>query len=193
MKFLFDLFPVILFFITFKFVDIYAATIVAMVATILQILWVYYRHRKIDAMQWASLILIVVFGGLTIFLQNKVFIQLKPTVLYWLFAAVLFISAQFFKKNWIQVVMGKQVTLKQTHAHSIWGKLNFAWIIFFLAMGVLNLYVAFQFSEDTWVNFKLFGSTGLLVVFIILQSIWLGKHIESWPQTNYAFNNLLPI
>ena len=92
---------------------------------------------------------------------------------------MLFISAQFFKKNWIQVVMGKQVTLKQTHAHSIWGKLNFAWIIFFLAMGVLNLYVAFQFSEDTWVNFKLFGSTGLLVVFIILQSIWLGKHIES--------------
>lgn len=193
MKFLFDLFPVILFFITFKFVDIYAATIVAMVATILQILWVYYRHRKIDAMQWASLILIVVFGGLTIFLQNKLFIQLKPTVLYWLFAAVLFFSAQFFKKNWIQVVMGKQVTLKQTHAHSIWGKLNFAWIIFFLAMGVLNLYVAFQFSEDTWVNFKLFGSTGLLVVFIILQSIWLGKHIESWPQTNYASNNLLPI
>jgi intracellular septation protein len=107
-------------------------------------------------MQWASLILIVVFGGLTIFLQNKVFIQLKPTVLYWLFAAVLFISAQFFKKNWIQVVMGKQVTLKQTHAHSIWGKLNFAWIIFFLAMGVLNLYVAFQFSEDTWVNFSCF-------------------------------------
>jgi len=179
MKFLFDLFPVILFFITFKFADIYAATIVAMVATILQILWVYYRHRKIDAMQWASLILIVVFGGLTIFLQNKVFIQLKPTVLYWLFAAVLFISAQFFKKNWIQVVMGKQVALKPQHAHSIWGKLNLAWIIFFLVMGVLNLYVAFEFSEDTWVNFKLFGSTGLLVVFIILQSIWLGKHIES--------------
>lgn len=98
MKFLFDLFPVILFFITFKFADIYAATIVAMVATIVQILWVYYRHRKIDAMQWASLVLIVVFGSLTIFLQNKVFIQLKPTVLYWLFAAVLLISAQFFKK-----------------------------------------------------------------------------------------------
>ena len=82
MKFLFDLFPVILFFITFKFVDIYAATIVAMVATILQILWVYYRHRKIDAMQWASLILIVVFGGLTIFLQNKVFILFQLLLLF---------------------------------------------------------------------------------------------------------------
>ncbi|MBJ7503580.1 MAG: septation protein A [Polynucleobacter sp.] len=150
-----------------------------MVATIVQILWVYYRHRKIDAMQWVSLILIVVFGGLTIFLQNKVFIQLKPTVLYWLFAAVLFISAQVFKKNWIQVVMGKQVILKPRNANTLWGKLNLAWVIFFLAMGVLNLYVAFQFSEDTWVNFKLFGSTGLLVIFIILQSIWLGKHIES--------------
>jgi intracellular septation protein len=103
MKFLFDLFPVILFFVAFKFADIYTATIVAMIATIAQILWVYYRHRKIDATQWTSLVLIVVLGALTIFLQDKTFIQLKPTALYWFFAAGLFISAQFFNKNWIQV------------------------------------------------------------------------------------------
>ena len=96
MKFLFDLFPVILFFVAFKFADIYTATIVAMVATIAQILWVYYRHRKIDAMQWMSLVLIVVLGALTIFLQDKTFIQLKPTALYWLFAAGLFVSAHGF-------------------------------------------------------------------------------------------------
>jgi intracellular septation protein len=178
MKFLFDLFPVILFFVAFKFADIYTATIVAMVATIAQILWVYYRHRKIDAMQWMSLVLIVVLGALTIFLQDKTFIQLKPTALYWLFAAGLFISAQFFNKNWIQVLMGKQVTLKENTARNTWSQLNLAWSIFFLLMGALNLYVAFQFSEDTWVNFKLFGTTAMLIVFVIAQGFWLSKHME---------------
>ena len=178
MKFLFDLFPVILFFVAFKFADIYTATIVAMVATIAQILWVYYRHRKIDATQWTSLVLIVVLGALTIFLQDKTFIQLKPTALYWFFAASLFISAQFFNKNWIQVLMGKQVTLKENTARNTWSQLNLAWSIFFLLMGALNLFVAFQFSEDTWVNFKLFGTTALLIVFVIAQGFWLSKHME---------------
>ena len=178
MKFLFDLFPIILFFVAFKFGDIYTATIVAMVATIVQILWVYYRHRKIDAMQWISLIMIIVFGSLTKFLHDKTFIQLKPTALYWLFSGALFISLQFFNKNWIQVLMGKQVTLKADRSHSVWYRLNLAWAAFFFLMGALNLYIAFEYSEETWVNFKLFGSTGLLVVFVILQGLWLAKHIE---------------
>ena len=178
MKFLFDLFPIILFFVAFKLADIYTATIVAMIATIGQILWVYYRHRKIDAMQWISLLMIVVFGSLTIFLHDKTFIQLKPTALYWLFSGALFISAQFFQKNWIQVLMGKQVTLKEKNAHSVWHRLNMAWATFFFVMGALNLYIAFEFSEETWVNFKLFGSTGLLLVFVILQGVWLAKHME---------------
>ena len=178
MKFLFDLFPIILFFIAFKFGDIYTATIVAMVATIGQILWVYYRHRKIDAMQWVSLVMILVFGSLTIFLHDKTFIQLKPTALYWLFSGALFISAQFFQKNWIQVLMGKQVTLKANSAHSVWHSLNKAWALFFFFMGALNLYIAFEYSEETWVNFKLFGSTGLLLVFVIAQGVWLSKHME---------------
>lgn len=178
MKFLFDLFPIILFFVAFKLGDIYTATIVAMIATIGQILWVYYRHRKIDAMQWISLVMIVVFGSLTIFLHDKTFIQLKPTALYWLFSGALFISAQFFQKNWIQVLMGKQVTLKEKSAHFVWHKLNMAWAVFFFVMGALNLYIAFEFSEETWVNFKLFGSTGLLLLFIIIQGVWLSKHME---------------
>ncbi len=178
MKFLFDLFPIILFFVAFKLADIYTATIVAMVATIGQILWVYYRHRKIDAMQWISLVMIVVFGSLTIFLHDKTFIQLKPTALYWLFSGALFISAQFFQKNWIQVLMGKQVTLKEKSAHSVWHQLNMAWAAFFFVMGALNLYIAFEFSEETWVNFKLCGSTGLLLLFVIIQGVWLSKHME---------------
>ena len=182
MKFLFDLFPIILFFIAFKFGDIYTATIVAMVATIGQILWVYYRHRKIDAMQWISLVMILVFGSLTIFLHDKTFIQLKPTALYWLFAGALFISAQFFRKNWIQVLMGKQVTLKPENSHSVWHQLNMAWATFFFFMGILNLYIAFEYSEEVWVNFKLFGSTGLLVIFVIIQGVWLSRHMEHPPE-----------
>jgi intracellular septation protein len=178
MKFLFDLFPIILFFIAFKFGDIYTATIVAMVATIGQILWVYYRHRKIDAMQWVSLVMILVFGSLTIFLHNKTFIQLKPTALYWLFSGALLISAQFFQKNWIQVLMGKQITLKAHNSKSVWHQVNMAWALFFFLMGALNLYVAFEYSEEAWVNFKLFGSTGLLVAFVILQGVWLSRHME---------------
>ncbi len=178
MKFLFDLFPIILFFIAFKFGDIYTATIVAMVATIGQILGVYYRHRKIDAMQWVSLVMILVFGSLTIFLHDKTFIQLKPTALYWLFSGALLISAQFFQKNWIQVLMGKQITLKESSAKSVWHQVNMAWATFFFLMGALNLYIAFEYSEEIWVNFKLFGSTGLLVVFVILQGVWLTRHME---------------
>jgi len=178
MKLLFDLFPIILFFIAFKCGDIYTATIVAMVATIGQILWVYYRHRKIDAMQWVSLAMILVFGSLTIILHDKTFIQLKPTALYWLFSGALFISANVFKKNWIQVLMGKHVTLKADSSHSLWHRFNLAWVTFFFLMGALNLYIAFDYSEDTWVNFKLFGSTGLLIVFVIIQGIWLGRHME---------------
>jgi intracellular septation protein len=178
MKFLFDLFPIILFFIAFKLGDIYTATIVAMVATIGQILWVYYRHRKIDTMQWISLVMILVFGSLTIFLHDKTFIQLKPTALYWLFAAALFVSAQFFNKNWIQVLMGKQITIKPVQAHFVWHRLNLAWATFFFLMGALNLYIAFEYSEEIWVNFKLFGSTGLLLVFVIIQGVWLARHME---------------
>jgi intracellular septation protein len=178
MKFLFDLFPIILFFVAFKFSDIYTATIVAMVATIGQILWVYYRHRKIDTIQWISLAMILVFGGLTIFLHDKTFIQLKPTALYWLFSAALFISAQFFSKNWIEVLMGKQVSLKPESSHSVWHKLNMAWAGFFFLMGLLNLYIAFEYSEEAWVNFKLFGSTGLLIVFVIIQGVWLTRHMD---------------
>ncbi len=178
MKFLFDLFPIILFFIAFKVADIYTATIVAMVATIGQILWVYYRHRKIDAMQWVSLVMIIVFGSLTIFLHDKTFIQLKPTALYWLFSSALLVSAHFFNKNWIQVLMGKQIQLKTERSYSVWHQLNHAWALFFFFMGALNLYIAFEFSEETWVNFKLFGSTGLLIVFVIIQGVWLSKHME---------------
>ncbi|MDP2829458.1 MAG: septation protein A [Sulfuricellaceae bacterium] len=174
MKFLFDFFPILLFFAVFKLYGIYAATATAIVATFAQIGWVWVRHRKVDTMLWVSLAIITVFGGATLLLHDETFIKWKPTVLYWLFAVVLLASAGLFKKNLIRTMMEKQFTAPDF----IWRNLNLAWALFFAAMGVLNLYVAFNFSTDIWVNFKLFGSMGLMFVFVILQGLALSKYIE---------------
>jgi len=175
MKFLFDLFPVILFFVAFKFFGIYIATAVAIVATVAQIAWVCYRHRKIDNIQWVTLGVIVVFGGATLLLHDETFIKWKPTVLYWLFGVALLVAEFGFRKNLIKAMMGKQITL----ADSIWRCLLMSWIGFFVIMGVLNLYVAFNFSTDAWVNFKLFGGTGLMLAFVVLQALFLAKYVDS--------------
>lgn len=174
MKFLFDFFPIILFFAAFKIYGIYTATAVAIVATFAQIGWVWVKHRKVDTMLWVSLAIITIFGGATLLLHDETFIKWKPTVLYWLFAVVLLASAGLFKKNLIRTMMEKQFTAPDF----IWRNLNLAWALFFAAMGVLNLYVAFNFSTDIWVNFKLFGSMGLMFVFVILQGLALSKYIE---------------
>ena len=174
MKFLFDLFPVILFFVAFKFAGIYVATAVAMGATVAQIAWVWFRHRKVDPMLWVSLGVVTVFGGATLVLHNDTFIKWKPTVLYWAFSVALVVSALAFNKNLIEAMMGKQIQLP----HRIWGQLNYVWAIFFVLLGILNLFVAFNFSTDAWVNFKLFGATGCLVVFIVGQSLWLSKYMK---------------
>ena len=166
MKFLFDLFPVILFFVAFKLADIYVATGVAIAATFAQIGWLWLRRRRIEPLLWASLAIVVVFGGATLLLQDETFIKWKPTVLYWLFGAVLAASAYFFRKNLIRAMLGSQIELPEP----VWARLNVSWIVFFLVMGVLNLYVAYNFGTDFWVNFKLFGGIGLMVLFVVGQS-----------------------
>lgn len=203
MKFLFDLFPVILFFGVFKWGEgnaqaaqafgqqylaglvsggevtlaqapILLATAIAIVATVLQIGWLLVRGKKVDTTLWLSLAIIVVFGGATIYFHNETFIKWKPTVLYWCFAAALLFSQMFLKKNLIRTMMEKQMSLPD----GIWRRVNLSWVAFFLTMGLLNLYVAFNFSTDSWVNFKLFGSMGLMFAFIIVQSLMLSKHIK---------------
>ena len=174
MKLLFDIFPVVLFFIAFKLYDIYVATAVAVGATFVQIGWSWVRHRKVDTMMWVSLAVIVVFGGATLLLHNETFIKWKPTVLYWLFAVSLTVSQLVFRKNLIRSMMEKQVSLPEP----VWTRLLVSWIVFFAVMGVVNLAVAYNFSTDTWVNFKLFGGIGLMLVFVVLQSLMLSRHIE---------------
>jgi len=174
MKFLFDLFPVILFFVAFKFFGIYAATAVAIAATFLQIGWLKWRRRKVDTMMWVSLAIIVVFGGATLALHDETFIKWKPTVLYWLFGAVLVGAELLFRKNLIRAMLHEQVQMPD----AVWTRLNWSWAGFFVFMGAANLYVAYNFSTDAWVNFKLFGGMGLMLLFVVLQALFLARYVE---------------
>jgi intracellular septation protein len=174
MKLLFDLFPVILFFAAYKLGDIYIATGAAIVATFVQIGWVWLRHRKVDTMLWVSLGLIVVLGGMTLAFRDETFIKWKPTVLYWVFAVVLLASAMLFGKNLIRIMMSAADIEAPDH---VWSKLNLAWAVFFGFMGAANLYIAQNFPTDTWVNFKLFGTMGLMLAFILAQGFWLTRYM----------------
>jgi intracellular septation protein len=191
MKFLFDLFPIILFFIAFKLANLHylgvglaaaaasqaatqIATATAIVATIAQVIWTWWRHRKIETMLWISLVLILFFGGATILLHDARYIQWKPTVLYWLFAVILLVSDLAFGKNLIAAMLKSQLSVPT----AVWRKLNFSWTGFFTLMGIANLYVAWHYSMDTWVSFKLFGTLGLTIVFVLLQGVMLAKYVE---------------
>jgi len=180
MKLLFDLFPIILFFVAFKIEGIYVATTVAIAASIVQILWTYFRHRKVDTMLWVSLAVIVVFGGATLLLHKEIFIKWKPTVLYGIFSGVLLVCQYFFKKILIQKMLGSQMKLSDTS----WRKMNLSWGLFFAGLAVLNLIVAYNFSTNTWVNYKLFGTMGLMFGFILIQSVVFSPQIEKKEEKN---------
>lgn len=174
MKFLFDLFPVILFFVAYKIWGIFTATAVAIVGTFAQIAWVWFRHRKVDTMLWVGLVIVSVFGGATLLLEDEMFIKWKPTVLYWLFAVILGGAALFMKKNLMKALLAEQMTLPD----AVWSRVNWSWIGFFSFMGIANLFVAYSFSTDDWVNFKLFGTMGLMLVFVVIQGLLLSKHLQ---------------
>lgn len=180
MKLFAELFPILLFFIAFKTHGIYVATAVAMIATLAQIVWHKLKHGKVDAILWITFVIVGVFGSATLLLHNEMFIKLKPTVLYWLFATILMVSQLVFRKNLIRRLLHEKLALP-VHA---WNRLNMLWIVFFYALGFINLYVAFNFSTDTWVDFKLFGFSGMIFLFIVVQGFWLYKYIEEKKESN---------
>lgn len=202
MKLLLDFLPLILFFIVFKGAEEHAdaaaafstehfgflvsggvvgapeapvllATLVVMFATLAQAAVLKLRGKKIDLMLWISLVLVVVLGGATVWFHNETFIKWKPTGLHWAMALTLWISQAWFGKNLIQAMLGAELQLPD----AVWLRLNRAWVLFFAAMGIVNLYVAYNFSTSTWANFKVFGVTGLIVVFTLGQGLYLGKHL----------------
>lgn len=202
MKILFDLFPVLLFFVAFKGahafpaaasalaaatvgqwlaaplvpaqVPIVLATLVAIVATLLQLVWLKARRRPVEPMLWISMVIIVVFGGATIYLQNEIFIKWKPTILYWAFATTLVFGALVLKKNFVRTLLAKTLQLPDT----VWARLNWLWAAFFALTGALNLWVAFTTPTETWVNFKLFGLMGLTLLFSLGIGLWLSRYMK---------------
>lgn len=174
MKLLLDFFPIVLFFVAFKLADIYVATAVAIVATIGQIGWLRWRTGKIEPMQWISLVVIVLFGGATLLAHDETFIKWKPTILYWLMGGALMGAQLVWRRNLLKLLLGDKVRLPEP----AWRMMNLSWTGFFVFMGALNLWVAYEFSTEVWVNFKLFGGLGLMVVFVLAQSAWLSRHME---------------
>ncbi len=206
MKILFDFLPILLFFATFKYAEgqkdwaasfatehlgflvsggvvgiaeapVLLATVVVIVATFAQVAFLLARGKKIDLMLWVSLALVTVMGGATIWFHSETFIKWKPTALYWFMALALLVSQAVFRKNLLQVLLGGQLDLPGP----VWRRLGLAWIAFFGLMGVLNLYVAYNFETSTWVNFKLFGGTGLMFAFFLAQGLYLSRHLRPEP------------
>ncbi len=179
MKLLFDFFPILLFFIAYKFYDIYVATAVAIVATVLHVAFSWFKTHKIGTMQLVTLAIITIFGGLTLYLHDEQFIKWKPTVINWLFGFAFLSSQLFGQKTAIERMMGTSLTLPSP----IWRRLNLSWAAFFFIMGSANLFVMYNFDRDTWVNFKLFGMLGMTFIFMVLQSFYLSRYLPE-PSTS---------
>lgn len=174
MKLLFDLFPVVLFFIAYKMYDIYTATAVIIIASVVQVGYFYLKHKRVEKIHIITLALILVLGGLTLVLQDEDFIKWKPTIVNWGFALVFLGSHYIGQKPIVERMMGQAISLPDI----IWIRLSWLWIAFFIFSGVTNLYVAFNYDTDTWVNFKLFGLMGMTVVFILIQGIYISRYIQ---------------
>jgi len=177
MKMLFDFFPIILFFVAYKYFnnDIIIATQVGIGATFVQVAIHWVLHRTFEKMHLITLVLISVFGGITIALDNPFYIQLKTTVLEWVFALAFLASHYIGKDNFVKRMMGHVITAPD----NVWAKVNFMWVGFFTLMGFVNLYVVFNFSEEAWVDFKTFGMLGATFAFLIAQSLFLAKYVNS--------------
>lgn len=182
MKFLYDLFPLLLFFAAFKFFDIYIATAVAIAASFVQVGWFWFQHRRFETIHLVTLGTIVIFGGLTLYLRDDTFIKWKPTLVYWILSTLTLGSQLFGKRTLVDRMLGAQVQLPA----SMWRRLNLSWGIFFAVLGTLNLYVAFYYRpeldavarQETWVQFKVFGLLGITILFVFVQAFFMARHLD---------------
>ncbi|SDL38614.1 intracellular septation protein [Modicisalibacter muralis] len=179
MKLLLDFLPIAIFFAVYHFSgDIVLATLVLIPATLAQVAFLWWRHRRVEKMHLVTLALLIVLGGATVIFKDPAFIQWKPTVVNALFALAFLVSPLFGGKTLVQRMMEKAVALPTP----IWTRLNLAWVVFFVIMAVLNVYVFKTFDEATWVNFKLFGMLGLTLVFVLAQGVYLSRHMTAQPE-----------
>jgi intracellular septation protein len=174
MQFIIDLIPVIAFFAAYKLAGIYVATVVLIAGVLLQTVVSWLRFRKVSPMLLGTAAIVLVFGGLTLYLHDATYIKWKPTIVNWLFAGIIIVMQFLSGPSLIERMLGEQVKLTE----SDWTRLNLAWAAFFIAVGALNLFVAYRFAEASWVNFKLFGLTGLLLAFAVGQGLWIARRAD---------------
>lgn len=174
MSFLYDFFPILLFFTFYKIYDIFVATAIAIIATLIQVILTRIKTKKYNKTHLISLITISILGGATIFFKNEMFIKWKTTAVYWLLSLVFLFSKVVSKKHLLEHFASKSMELP----NKIWAKLNFSWVLFFLIMGFINLYIVYNYDTNTWVNFKLFGTLGLTFAFIIIQVLYMAKFVK---------------
>ncbi|MGR9108980.1 MAG: septation protein A [Gammaproteobacteria bacterium] len=179
MKLLVDFFPILVFFFAYKFFGIYVATAVAIAATVVQVCAVWFKTHRIETMHIVTLGVIVVFGGATLLFRDETFIKWKPTVINWLFGFAFLASQLFTRKPIVERLMGHALELPAP----IWRRLNLGWALFFILLGAANLFVIYSFDTNTWVNFKLFGMLGMMVLFLVLQAIYLSRYLNTEPET----------
>ncbi|SEL00234.1 intracellular septation protein [Roseateles sp. YR242] len=218
MKLLLDFLPLLLFFVTFKYADgqpawaasfatehlgfivsggqvpvevapVLLATVVVMAATVSQVLFLKITRRKVDLMLWVSLALVMVMGSATIYFHNEDFIKWKPTLLYWAVAISFLFSHLVLGRVLLRKMLGAELSLPD----GVWARLNWAWVVFFGLMGFANLYVAYHFGTAAWANFKAFGSTGLMVLFMLAQGVYISRHLpETAEDANGDENAVAP-
>lgn len=174
MKLFFDFFPILIFFIGYKFFGIFVATAIAILCSFLQLAFYWLKFHRIDTMILISSITIAVLGGFTLMFHNVMFIKWKPTILYFIFALAFFISGLVSKKSLLERMLHQTLQLPA----AIWQRLNYIWIAFFILLAGLNLYVAYHFSTNTWVDFKLFGIIGLTLLFLLGQGLYIARFID---------------
>lgn len=177
MKLLTDLLPVVVFFVAYKLGDIYIATAAAMAVAVVQAAWLWLRHRRLEPMQLAVVGMIVVLGTFTLIFHDPVFFIWKPTLVNWAFAVVVLSTQLFSRKGMLERMLGAQLSLPAP----VWQRLSYSWTAFFVGMGALNLFVAHRYELDTWVNFKLYGTLGLTLLFALLQGLYFSRHLEAQP------------
>lgn len=175
MKALYDFIPILIFFVTYKVVDIYTATAAAIAASLLQVGYSRYKNGYFENTQLIALGSIGLLGGATLLLKDEIYIKWKPTVAYWILASV-FLGSRFIgKKTILQRMADSTLELPQ----KVWQQLNYSWVLFFCLMGLTNLYVVYHFDTDTWVNFKLFGTLALTLGFILVQALVMSKYLKA--------------
>lgn len=174
---LYDFIPVLLFFIAFKFYGIYVATTVGIVATALQVIITTVWKKKCDRKQLITLFVFVLFGGMTLYFHNPIFVKWKPSIIFWIFGMFFLLSHFIGKKVIIQRMMENMLEGKKL-PDTVWKRMNLSWALFFLILGTVNIFIAYHFSTDAWVNFKFYGILGLLLVFSVLQAVCLSRYLD---------------